>query len=625
MNSAWSILLAPLLAAALLAFRVVRGPLAVAVTSVGAAVFGLLQALRLLVAAFSAPAEGADAALGGLAAWQSEPLSWLVLPGGITFHLGLLIDAPSVLLIAIVACVGLLVQLFSVGYMHGDPGFARYFACLSFFTFSMLGIVLAPNFVQMFVFWELVGLASYLLIGFWFAKQSAGDASKKALLCNRVGDFGFMCGILVVWGLSGSVEFAELTSSWSAVDAAPGLLLLAGLLVFCGAVGKSAQLPLHVWLPDAMEGPTPVSALIHAATMVAAGVYMLYRASFLWEVSADAGEIVAWIGALTSLFAALIALAQRDVKRVLAYSTLSQLGYMVMAVGAGAKVAGLFHLTTHACFKALLFLSAGSIIHALHHEQDVWKMGGLSRKLPLTATAFGIGALALAGVMPLSGFYSKDSILLALAEAWPGLFAVSIATALLTPFYIARVWILVFLGKSRNEEATSHAHEPPWMMTFPLVVLALLSVVSGWGSVVPQLLDPAYEAHHAHGVLAVVLPLLPLPGFLAAWLMYGRSTTLTPETDPLARGLGAVFRVLERRVLVDELYEATVLRLQALVAHVTDAFDRFVLAGVVPSLVADCVGTVSRGVKALHSGHVGAYLFAFGAGAALLFFLLVTL
>jgi NADH-quinone oxidoreductase subunit L len=621
-NSAWTILLAPLLAAALLASRAVRGHLVVAVVSVGAALFGLVQALRLLMAAFAANVQGGEAAL---AAWQAEPLTWLVLPGGLTFHVGLLIDAPSALLIAIVAVVGLLVQLFSVGYMHGDPGFARYFACLSFFTFSMLGIVVAPNFVQMFVFWELVGLASYLLIGFWFAKPSAGDAAKKALIVNRVGDFGFMLGILVVWAIAGTVDFGELASKWAGSEVAPAVLMLAGLLVFCGAVGKSAQLPLHVWLPDAMEGPTPVSALIHAATMVAAGVYMLYRTSFLWEVSTDAGDVVAWIGALTSLFAALIAIAQRDVKRVLAYSTLSQLGYMVMAVGAGAKVAGLFHLTTHACFKALLFLSAGSIIHAMHHEQDVWKMGGLFRKLPLTATAFGIGALALAGVWPLSGFYSKDSILLELLDAAPGLFEIGIATALLTPFYIARTWILVFLGKSRNEHATEHAHEGPWMMALPLVVLAGLSVVSGWGSIVPQFLDSSHVAAHPHGALAILLPALPVFGFVAAWALYGRGTALTAESDPLARGLGVVYRVLERRILVDELYEATVLKLQDQIAQFTDAFDRFVLAGAAPFAATGWVGKVSRGVRSMHSGHVGAYLFAFGAGAALVFLLLVTL
>ncbi|HEX2731046.1 MAG TPA: NADH-quinone oxidoreductase subunit L [Polyangiaceae bacterium] len=615
MNSAWSILLLPLLAAAVLSTRLLRGQLAAAAISVGTAFISLAQALRLFMAL------RADA----LADWQSEPLSWLVLPGGAHFDVGVLVDSPSVLLILIVSTVGFLVQLFSVGYMKDDPGIARYFAFLSFFTFSMLGIVLAPNLIQMFIFWELVGLASYLLIGFWFERNSAGDAAKKALLANRVGDFGFMCGILMVWAMAGTLDFGELAKAWPAVQAAPAILTLAGVLVFCGAVGKSAQLPLHVWLPDAMEGPTPVSALIHAATMVAAGVYMLYRTSFLWEVSTDAGDIVAWIGALTSLFAALIAIAQRDVKRVLAYSTLSQLGYMVMAVGVGSKVSGLFHLTTHACFKALLFLSAGSIIHALHHEQDIWKMGGLWRKLPLTAAAFGIGALALAGVWPLSGFYSKDAILLSLVDAAPGLFEVAIATALLTPFYIGRTWILVFLGKSRNEEATSHAHEAPWMMALPLVVLALLSVVSGWGGFVPELLEPGVVEHHAEGSLAILLPALPAFGFIAAWLLYGQGKPASAEADPLARGLGAVFGVLERRLLVDELYEHTVLWLQDQIASVVDAFERYVMGSALPTAVGGWIGKANRGVKAMQSGHVGAYLFAFGAGAALLFFLLVRL
>jgi NADH-quinone oxidoreductase subunit L len=614
-NSAWSILAIPLIIAALLALRVARNPLVAALISIAGALLGLVQSLRLLVALNA----------GQLADWQGESVQWLQLPGGLNFELGVLVDPASVLLLVIVAVVGTLVQLFSVGYMKGDPGLARYYACLSFFTFSMLGIVLAPNFIQMFVFWELVGLASYLLIGFWFERKSAGDAAKKALITNRVGDFGFMCGILVVWILADTLDFAELAQLWPSLNEPSGYLMLAALLVFCGAVGKSAQLPLHVWLPDAMEGPTPVSALIHAATMVAAGVYMLFRTSFLWDVSTDAGDVVAWIGGATALFAALIAIAQRDVKRVLAYSTLSQLGYMVMAVGAGAKVAGLFHLTTHACFKALLFLGAGSIIHAMHHEQDIWKMGGLWRKLPLTCAAFAIGSLALAGVWPFSGFYSKDAILLALAEAAPGLFELAIATALLTPFYIARAWILVFLGKSRNEDATDHAHEAPWVMALPLVVLAVLSLVSGWGSWVPSLVDANYHAQHPEGVLAFVLPALPVPGFALAWFMYARGPIASAEADPLQRGLGAVFRVLERRLLIDELYERTLLRLQAQIAIAADAFERYVLAGALPQSASNWVLNLSRGVRSMHSGHVGAYLFAFGAGAALLFFLLVKL
>jgi NADH-quinone oxidoreductase subunit L len=335
--------------------------------------------------------------------------------------------------------------------------------------------------------------------------------------------------------------------------------------------------------------------------------------------------VVAWIGALTSLFAALIAIAQRDVKRVLAYSTLSQLGYMVMAVGAGAQVEGMFHLTTHACFKALLFLSAGSIIHALHHEQDIWRMGGLWRKLPLTCAAFAIGSLALAGVWPLSGFYSKDSILMEMTEAAPGLFEVAIATALLTPFYIARTWILVFLGPSRNPEATSHAHEAPWTMALPLVVLAVLSLVSGWGSYVPALLVEDYHAVHPEGLLAVLLPALPLFGFVLAWLMYGHKAPASPEADPLQRGLGAVFGVLERRLLVDELYERTLLRLQTQLSAAVDSLERYLFASAIPNGISGWVLGLNRAVRNMHSGHVGAYLFAFGAGAALLFFLLVSL
>ncbi len=344
--------------------------------------------------------------------------NWLTI-GDLHVDFGLKLDALSLMMLLIVTGVGGAIHIYSFGYMDEDPGKARFFAFMSLFTFSMLGIVLANNFLEMFIFWELVGVSSYLLIGFWFEKPSAGDAAKKAFIVNRLGDFGFLLGILMVWGMLKTINFSELLEIFHPT-VQPGVFLtygmlgtptywtIAGLLIFCGAVGKSAQFPLHVWLPDAMEGPTPVSALIHAATMVAAGVYMLCRVLFLLD--ADALHVIAYIGGFTALLAALIAVQQNDIKRIIAYSTLSQLGYMVMAVGLNGPTPAMFHLTTHAFFKALLFLSAGSVILGMHHEQDIWQMGNLRKKMPVTFWTFLIGALALSGIPPFSGFYSKDSI-----------------------------------------------------------------------------------------------------------------------------------------------------------------------------------------------------------------------
>src|SRR5947207_7638862 len=325
--------------------------------------------------------------------------------------IGFTLDSLSKTMLVLVSGVGALIHIYSLGYMRDDPGKTRYFASLSLFMFSMLGIVLANNFVMMFIFWELVGLCSYLLIGHWFERDSAADAAKKAFITNRIGDFGFMLGILMVWGATGSVVFDDIGPQLWRVTSNPTFLTTCVLLIFCGAVGKSAQFPLHVWLPDAMEGPTPISALIHAATMVAAGVYMLVRVGFIVQASPDALCVIAWIGTITAVMAALIATQQDDIKRILAYSTLSQLGYMIMAVGLASGEAAMFHLFTHAFFKALLFLGAGSVLVALHHEQDIWKMGGQGRNLFLTFITFGVGMLALIGCPPFAGFFSKDAIL----------------------------------------------------------------------------------------------------------------------------------------------------------------------------------------------------------------------
>ncbi len=364
-------------------------------------------------------------------------------------------------MLLLVTGVGALIHIYSLGYMRDDAGKSRYFAALSFFMFSMLGIVLANNFVMMFIFWELVGVSSYLLIGHWFERDRAAAAANKAFITNRIGDFGFMLGILMVWSATGSVVFAEIARQLGKITINPGFLAAAALLVFCGAVGKSAQFPLHVWLPDAMEGPTPISALIHAATMVAAGVYMLVRVGFLIQASPQALTVVAWIGTITAVMAGLIATQQNDIKRILAYSTLSQLGYMIMAVGLASGEAAMFHLFTHAFFKALLFLGAGSIIIMLHHEQDIWQMGGLAGRLPITFVTFLIGTLALIGCPPFSGFFSKDAILALAYEKNTPIFALALFTAFLTAFYMLRLVLVVFLGKPRSEHARTGREVAP--------------------------------------------------------------------------------------------------------------------------------------------------------------------
>src|SRR3989440_9444529 len=378
---------------------------------------------------------------------------WIDISGGFKVPLGFTLDQLSKTMLLVVSGVGALIHIYSLGYMRDDEGKSRYFAALSLFMFAMLGIVLANNFVMLFIFWELVAFTSYVLIGHWFERDAAADAANKAFFTNRIGDFGFMLGILLVWMSTGSVVFAGIAPRLSILTSHPAFLTIAALLIFCGAVGKSAQFPLHVWLPDAMEGPTPISALIHAATMVAAGVYMLVRVAFIIQASPTALLVIAWVGTITAVMAALIATQQNDIKRILAYSTLSQLGYMVMAIGLASNNAAIFHLFTHAFFKALLFLAAGSVIVALHHEQNIWEMGGLRRNLRITFVTFLIGALALMGCPPFSGFFSKDAILALAWEQNISIFILGLGTAFLTAFYTTRLLVIVFFGQPRSQAA----------------------------------------------------------------------------------------------------------------------------------------------------------------------------
>jgi NADH-quinone oxidoreductase subunit L len=561
-------------------------------------------------------------AVNGLHRAGETSVAWLQV-GGLQVDFGLRLDSLSLLMLLIVTGVGGAIHVYSRGYMQDDPGHSRYFACLSLFTFSMLGIVLANNFLMMFIFWELVGVSSYLLIGFWFEKPSAADAGKKAFLTNRIGDCGFLLGILLVWATLGSLHFATLEASLKANPAALGALATAaGLLIFCGAVGKSAQFPLHVWLPDAMEGPTPVSALIHAATMVAAGVYMLCRVFFLLDLPGSVAlDVIAWTGGLTALLAALIAIQQDDIKRILAYSTLSQLGYMVMAVGVAAPTSAMYHLTTHAFFKALLFLGAGSAIHALHHEQNIWKMGGLLWRMPVTGVTFLLATLALCGVPPFSGFFSKDEIIAATLSGThqhPALFGIGIAVAALTTFYMFRLVIVAFLGMPRTEVA-GRAKESPLVMTVPLLVLAVPSVVAGFWKI-PE----AYAAELGHPLLEhTTLTLgaslaLVILGLALVIRFYGGA-----KIDPLPEKLGPLAEALRQRLYLDELYRATVIRAHDLLATAADLVDRWLIAGVMVRGAHGSTELVGRALRLAQGGNLHAYAFLLVLGVVVVLYLVL--
>ena len=614
----WIILLLPLLAAALITLFTQHDRKLSAGLSIGAVVAGFVLSLIFVK-------------LNGWAPARESSVVWLTV-GDLQVDFGLRFDPLSLLMLLIVTGVASAIHIYSWGYMSEDRGFPRYFACLSFFTFSMLGIVLANNFLELFIFWELVGVSSYLLIGFWFERPAAADAGKKAFITTRLGDFGFLLGILTVWAAFGSLKFDRIEQALAANPQALGALATtAGLLIFCGAMGKSAQFPLHVWLPDAMEGPTPVSALIHAATMVAAGVYMLCRVFFLLDIpGSQALDVIAWIGGITALLSAVIAIQQNDIKRILAYSTLSQLGYMVMAVGLRGPTPAMFHLTTHAFFKALLFLGAGSVIIALHHEQDIWNMGGLRTKMRVTFWTFMVGTLALAGVPPFSGFYSKDSILAQAAQHSVALFVLGAAVAALTTFYMFRLVFVAFLGAPKSD-AARHAQESPPVMAWPLRILAVFSVIGGLigieqlyarqlptehieqgASFARQLVAPILEARLAAsaGLLAVLV------GFAAAYALYAGAAK-----DPLPEKLGALSRAMRNRFYFDEIYQATVIRLHDFLAAVADWFDRWIIAGVAVRGTHGTTELAGRALRLLQTGNLQTYAFLFALGVALVLYL----
>lgn len=482
---------------------------------------------------------------------------------------GLRLDPLSSVMILVVTSVGLLIHIYSVGYMQGDPLYSRYFAYLNLFIFSMLILVLANNYVLLFVGWELVGLCSYLLIGFWFEKKSAADAGKKAFIVNRIGDFGFLIGIFTLFVLFDSVHFRDISPKVAQVLAtSPALITAACLWLFCGAVGKSAQFPLHVWLPDAMEGPTPVSALIHAATMVTAGVYMVARSFPLFSASDLALSVVAVTGTFTAIFAATLAIAQYDIKRVLAYSTVSQLGYMFMGLGVGAFTAAIFHLMTHAFFKALLFLSAGSVMHAMEGETDFRKMGGLKRPLRKTYLRFLIGGLALSGIVPFAGFFSKDAILTgAYLSHHLTIWIIGIITAFITAYYTFRVIYRTFHGPPTDEHRAAHSHESPPIMMLPLSILALLSLVGGWIGIpgfdfFGHFLEPVLPVHQHEVSFSTELLLMitalvaGVVGILVARTLHLKRRDLAERMATTNRLTAPIHHVLERKYYVDELYDA---------------------------------------------------------------------
>src|SRR5437660_410955 len=538
------------------------------------------------------------------------------------------VDPLTGIMLLVVTGVGALIHLYSVGYMHDDPGYPRYFAYLNLFVFSMTMLVLAGNFLLLYVFWEAVGLCSYLLIGFWYTRPAASQAGKKAFIVNRVGDFGFGLGIMWLWSAVGTLDYDAAFAAISGVE--PSTATGIALLLFMGACGKSAQLPLHTWLPDAMEGPTPVSALIHAATMVTAGVYMVARSRAIFEHSPVALEVVAWIGVATALFAATIGLVQTDIKRVLAYSTVSQLGYMFAAVGVGAYAAGIFHLVTHAFFKALLFLGAGSVIHGLGGEQDLRKMGGLSSRMVTTTIATTVGALGLAGVPGLAGFFSKDEIL---AAAFHGghraIWGLLLLGAFLTAFYASRLLFLAFYGAPRmSKEAAHHLHESPSVMTLPLWALAVLTAVAGLAVGIPsergtrfaRFLDPVLPLHaEAHSgsvsyVLLILSVVVVAAGITLAWFMYVSSRV---RAETIGRPRTPLHALLLNAYYVDRLYDwifvRPFFRLSTVLAR---AFDLGVIDRAVNGL-GGAVAAWAAATRRLQTGYVVNYALTMLAGAVL--------
>jgi len=579
--------------------------------------------------------------------------SWIT-SGTFDVHVGFKVDQLTSVMLIVVTTVSSLVHIYSIGYMHGDKGYARFFAYLALFTFSMLMLVMADNFLQLYVFWEAVGLCSYFLIGFWYEKKSAADAAKKAFVVNRVGDFGFGLGVMLIFITFGSLNYdvvfgaigagAHAGETLSIMGGTYGLFTVIAILLFTGAVGKSAQLPLHVWLPDAMEGPTPVSALIHAATMVTAGIFMVARCHPIFNQSQTALDVVTWTGGITALFAATIALTQYDIKRVVAYSTISQLGYMFVGCGVGAYTAGIFHLMTHAFFKGLLFLGCGSVIHAMSGEQDMRNMGGLKDKIKLTYWTFLIASISICGIPPFAGFFSKDEILWkAFSSHGAGhtVYYLLAIAAFLTAFYSFRLIYMTFYGECRaSHDVAHHVHESPKVMTVPLMILAVLAFAAGFVGI-PDILGGPNNFHHfmsnvfggghealeggavegavegaSEGMMMAISVLIGLAGIGLAWFMY----RLRPELPAKAAKLSfAVHDLLYRKYYIDEIYDTLIIN--PLKWSSTHFLYKFVDVGIVDGFVnavASLVDAMSRVLRRLQSGYYHHYAFGMAFGVVVI-------
>ncbi|MEE9443712.1 MAG: NADH-quinone oxidoreductase subunit L [candidate division Zixibacteria bacterium] len=567
--------------------------------------------------------------------------SWIPV-GSLQLNIAFLLDPLSAVMILVVTGVGFLIHVYSIGYMAHDAGVKRYFIYLNLFMFSMLTLVLGNNLILLFVGWEGVGLCSYLLIGFWFHKKSASDAGKKAFIVNRIGDIGFILGSFIIFWIAGTLDFVEMRNVSAEVFTIGGAMITAAtLLLFFGATGKSAQIPLYIWLPDAMEGPTPVSALIHAATMVTAGVYLLVRLNFLFVMAPTTMLVVAIVGCLTAFVAATIGLAQNDIKRVLAYSTVSQLGYMMMACGVAAFTAGIFHLMTHAFFKAVLFLGSGSVIHAMSNEQDMRKMGGLKKHLPVTYLTFLMGTLAIAGIPGFSGFFSKDEILWKSFSSGNGhwiFWAVGVITAVLTAFYMFRLLYLTFFGQGRYDQHTAdHLHESPKVMTMPLVVLAVLSVIGGWvgiplalggGAHFEKFLEPVIGGYGSHalgadvhqdasleyGLMALTIVLILISIYLA-WYFYRKNIA---KAGSLRETFSGLHKALLNKYWVDEFYGWSIVRpVVNGSVFLWKVFDVLIIDGIADGL-AQITRDASDNFRKMQTGNLRGYMAAFLIGAVLL-------
>ncbi len=548
-----------------------------------------------------------------------QQVSWFHI-ASVNITMGVLIDPLTAMMLMVVTTVSLLVQIYSCGYMQGDPGYGRFFAFLSLFAGSMLGLVLAINFLQMYFFWELVGLCSYLLIGFYYYKVSAREAAKKAFMTTRVGDFGLLLGILLLQLTFGTLDFMELRQlvPMYVIHGGAGVLTIIAFLLFVGPIGKSGQFPLHVWLPDAMEGPTPVSALIHAATMVVAGVYLVGRAFFLFSQLPWIMSLIAWVGGFTAIFAASIAITQRPIKRILAYSTISQLGYMMLALGVGSLTSSFFHLMTHAFFKAMLFLSAGAVMHAMAEEADIFKMGGLRKKMPVTFAAMTIGVLAISGIPPFAGFFSKDEILAAAAQVSTPLYILAVITAFMTAFYMSRLLFVTFMGKPASQEAYDHAHEAGWPMRVPLIVLAVLSVISGlWAHLAGFGEWVRYGAPVHEGIdwaIAGSSTVLAIIAIGLAWKIYVAKSW---SADAIATKWGVLYKLSYHKFYIDEIYAALIKIFVDGIAKVLYWIDIHIVDGIVNAL-GGLVRAVGEILSPLQNGQAQRYAGVFLCGVIIL-------